>query len=404
VEVAIGALNLLSNLDRVSLYTTHCTHEAVSGNVPELLFPLRPLSKESKDELQNMIMSVKHHGTQRCSPPRPNPYMSDVLIAVAKSLENRNPKHGTTHIMLLSPAVSNVHGVAKTRPDLYIHQINPAVIPIRCYQNPQLAMCNEHCCAKFSAHNLAYYESIPGLVKQIIRYARSEAPLGEATDFDIDIRTKSGCVILQEEGTKDVRRLRPGQIHSFFMRISVDRSQTQELNLDTKDPVMQTCLNSNNMRQDLLNAKALGASKVHLLTVQVMHKDSLDDATSWRYNEAHLCVFKDLGNLCCPPDVSVDLYKRFFFYMMSRLETSDAGTSMKQLESRAETMTSALQKNLERLKKEVDYHVEIIEYENSSRQNLSYFHGPAHVPDPHEWIVARWNATLEKEQQAISTK
>jgi len=352
-------------------------------------------------------MSIKHHGTQKWSPPRPNPSIKDVLIAVAKSLEPRKPKEGNTHFILLSPAVSNIHGIAKTNPGLYLHQINPAVIPIHCYQNPELAMCNEECCARFSAHNSAHYESIPSLIKQIIGYARSEPPVDEATNFHLDIRPRFGCRVVKIEGTTDIRRLRPGQVHTFFVYIRVDRLQTKEIDLDKNDPLMQNYLDQNNRRQDLLNAKAMGASKVHLLAVQVLHQSSLDGELgggAWRYSEAHFLVFKDLGNLYCPPDVSADLYKRFFFYMMSRLATSEAVTAMKQLESQVETMTMTLQKNVERLKKEINYHMEVVDYEHSSRKNLSYCHNPIHVPDPHEWVVARWNATREKEQQAIDTK
>jgi hypothetical protein len=333
--------------------------------------------------------------------------MKDILIGVAKSLESRSPKEGSTHIILLSPAASNVHGVAKTYPGLHLHQINPAVIPIHCYQNPEFAMCNEECCAKFAAHNSAHYESIPGLVKQIIRYARSEPPIDEATNFHLDIRPRFGCSILKIEGTTDIRRLRPGQIHTFFVYIRVDRLQTKEIDLEKNDPLMQNYLDQNNRRQDLLNAKAMGASKVHLLAVQILHQSSLDGKLgggAWRYIESHFLVFKDLGNLYCPMDVSADLYKRFFFYMMSRLATSEAATAMKQLTSQVETMTATLQKNVECLKKEIDYHVEVVDYEQSSRKNLSHCLGPLHVPDPHEWMVARWNATREKEQQAIGTK
>lgn len=392
MDVAIGALEILDDSDRVSLYATHCTHESVSGNVPEVLYPLRPLSKESKDEIRDMILSIRHYGPQKWSPPRPNPSMTDTIIAVAKSLELRKPRDGKIHIMLLSPAVSNVHGVTKTHPGLYIHQVNPAVIPIRCNQNPDTVMCCDTCCAKFAVHNWTHYQSIPGLLEQIIRYARSEPPISEVTDVLVNIRPSSGCQIMKVEGYNFIRRLRPGQTHAFFIRIRVARSETQEIDLEKKDPVLQSCLNENNngLRQELLTANAMGASKVHLLTIQLLNQDSLDDQSIWRFRESNLFVFKELGNLARPADKIVDFYKRLSFYMVSHVETSEANEAIKKLERQVKSKDPTIRKNFERLQKEVGSHKEIARYEKTYRRTLPHYHGPAHVPNAHEWVIARW--------------
>ncbi|KAF2706945.1 hypothetical protein K504DRAFT_470937 [Pleomassaria siparia CBS 279.74] len=390
VDVAVGALNFFNNSDRVSLYATHCTHETVSGTVPELMYPLRQLSKESKDELRDMMLSIGHQGAQKWSPVRPNPSITDVVIAVAKSLDNRNPRTGRTHILLLSPAASNMHSLFKTHPELRVHHVNPAVIPAPGLQRLGAATCSEICCANFALHNSNHYQSVPGVVKQIIRYARSESPVGDVTNVHAEIRTQKGCKVITVEGSKDVRRLRPGQVHSFFIRVRVTSFETQEVDLNKEDPVFQSCLNSNYVRQDLQNAAARGGSKVHLLTVQVTNQTSLHDSTTWQYSEEHLFAIKTLGHLARPLDVSAEVYRRALFFMMSRLDPNEAGEQIQELGGRLPVMDPGLKKNVERLQKEIAYHKEVVEYESNSRQTLSICHGPVHVPNPHEWVITRW--------------
>ncbi|KAF2786460.1 hypothetical protein K505DRAFT_318426 [Melanomma pulvis-pyrius CBS 109.77] len=347
--------------------------------------------KESKDEIRDMMKSIRRYGPQKWNPPRPNPSITDTIVAVAKSLEIREPKDGKLHIMLLSPALGNVHGVTKTHPGLHIHQINPAIIPIRCKQNLDTEMCSDSCCANFTVHNWNHYQPIPGLLNQIIRYARSEPPVSEVTDVLIKFQPSSGCQILKVEGYKFIRRLRPGQTHAVFMHIRVTRSKTQEIDLENKDPVLQSSLSENNgsLRQELLTARAMGASKVHLMTIQLLNQDSMDEESVWRFRESSLFIFKEMGKLARPADKTVDFYKRLAFYVVSHAETNEANEVIKKLERHVKSKDPALKKNFERLRKEVGTHKEIARYEKTCRGTLPRYPGSAYIPAAHDWIVDR---------------
>jgi hypothetical protein len=253
--------------------------------------------------------------------------MSDVVLAVAKSLERDDINLGRTHMILLTPTTNVLHTVSDTVPHLYIHQLSPAVLPYRHSEDLQDRICQEPCCENVFVSNWAHYQTAQSRVKQIVRDSRSEKPIGKITNVHVDIRTKKGCEVIEIEGTPEIGRLRLGQVHSFFVKIRVDASDVQGVTLKSTDPLSNTSL-SDTVRQDLRNAQAVGATNAHLLSVQLVHQNSLQPTNTWSYTEAQLIVHKDLGILAPPLNTAMDLYKRYFFHRFSRLSSTTDPTQM----------------------------------------------------------------------------
>lgn len=124
-------------------------------------------------------------------------------------------KNRPTHLVLLSPTAHVLHDVSKSCPDLYIHQVNPATIPFRRCSDVSEPECDDECCKNVFISNWSHFQSLPGRVKRILKYARSVKPLGEITKVCIDVRARHGCEVIEFLGLKDVASLRLGQVHDL---------------------------------------------------------------------------------------------------------------------------------------------------------------------------------------------
>ncbi|KAF2690073.1 hypothetical protein K458DRAFT_426908 [Lentithecium fluviatile CBS 122367] len=396
-DTVTSALCHLTRGDRVALYTTHCTHGPVSSTVPDMMYPLRPLGHDTDEILRHMNKDIVTCGAQTWDPPRPNPTMSDVVLAVAKSLESKDIERGRTHVVLLTPTSNVLHGISEAFPRLYVHQINPAVLPYLHSDKTQEKLCEERCCKNVFISNWAYYQSLPSRIKQIIRYARSKRPLGVISRWNVEIRPRKGCEVLEYQGSTDIRRLRLGQVHSFFIRVRITRSETQELDLNSKDPILISSLEGYSLHDDLRNAKAVGATNAHLLSVQVLHKHSNLPHACWSYTESPLVVYKELGRLAHPIDMSMELYKRQCFYKLSRLDPDAAKAEIERLAIETSDRYEELKKLVEHMALENCWHKSVSEYETTTRQQLPICPGPICLASaPHEWLVEKWDAKKNK--------
>ena len=188
----------------MALYTTHCTHHDVTGNRPEQMFPIRPICVDAIETIRELAFHLAQSGTQLWDPPRPNPSMTDVILCIARSMQGDHLKAGRTHLIVLSPAAHVVHGVSKFFPDLFIHQINPAVIPYCSGPDFQDSICVDPCCVNVFASNRSKYQSTSGRIKSILKNARSEKPVGKLTDLSLDVRTKAGCELIECRGSTEI--------------------------------------------------------------------------------------------------------------------------------------------------------------------------------------------------------
>lgn len=397
LDLAVAAVHDLTKTDRIALYTTHCTHEIVTGTAPDIWFPLSPADKIGIEIFREMASDVRNLGTQTWKWPRPNPPMSELLIAVAKSLDCKGAKQGRTHIISLSPAVKDLHEVSRPYPLIHVHQINPAVVPFHNDQDPKNKICLDRCCTKVTVDNWGNYQPVADRIRQIVRHSRSEQPLGTVCNVHIDLSRGPGCEVLRYEGTRDITHLRLGQVHTIFAEIKVLRSQTGEMDTKSDDPVRDSMLTANNLRQDLQNAKEMGASKVHLLSVQVMHQSTALPATHWSFFETPLFIVKELGRLTPPTDRALELYKRRFFYAFSHLGAHFTNAEVEALENIVKPeLKEQAKKILDRMMKEVEAHKAIVQYEKTNRQNLPLHVGPIDVPYPHPFLVEKLEARKKK--------
>jgi hypothetical protein len=382
--------------DRLALYTTHCAHNPVSGNKPELHYPIRPFSSDTEDLFAELNANICRCGTQVWEPARPNPSMTDVVLAVAKSLDGQDLKQGRTHIILLSPAAHVLHDVSRSFPDLYIHRINPAALPFR--RDPQLqdTVCFESCCKNVFVSNWTSYQSIPGRVKRILKNARSNRPVGELTSVSIDVRTRDGCELIESFGSKEVLHLRLGEVHTFFVRIRVNRNQTQGVDLDSVNPVFNSSLDVKGLKQELQNAAAVGAMKVHVIDVQLYHHNSIHAVDCWNYNEAPLTLIRELGGLAPPIDTASEVYKREYFHKFIQLTTNQARVEADKLLSDHNEGSSLEICGLQRLANEIKCHEAIRKYERDCRQKLPMCPGPIDMEASHEWLLELWSKKKNK--------
>jgi hypothetical protein len=319
--------------------------------------------------------------------------MTDVVLAVAKSLAEHDLKEGRTHLILLSPAAYVLHNISKSFPDLFIHRINPAILPYRREPESQDTVCFDSCCKNVFVSNWTSYQSVPSRVKRVLKNARSKAPVGELSDISIDIRTRDGCELIESSGSREVAHLRLGQVHTFFVRIRVDRNKAQSVELNSVNPVFNSSLDVKGLRQECQNAIAVGATKVHILDVQVYHRNSIHAVDYWNYTETPLTLIREMGDLAPPPDTAVEVYKRELFYKFTQLTTDQA-----RIEADSSLPATRVQEEmvLDRIAKEIRCHVAIRKYERDHRQKLPLCPGPMDIEASHEWLLELWSKKKNK--------
>ncbi|CAO2655627.1 Nn.00g044300.m01.CDS01 [Neocucurbitaria sp. VM-36] len=405
LDAVNGALYYLGRGDRTALYTTHCTHHAVTGNRPDLHYPLRPFSADSEEIFRNLTSGIAVCGTQVWKPPRPNPSMAEVILGIARSLENQNLKPGRTHVILLSSGAHILHGISRYFPDLCIHHINPATLPCHRDMTLQDNICTYPCCRNVFISNWTSYQSVTGCMKRIIKNARAEKPVGELTNVSIDVRTRHGCELIESCGSKDIPNLRLGQVHTLLVRIRITRAETQGVDLDTDNPVLSSSLDIKGLRQDLKNSIATGAIKVHLFDVQTLHRNSLHAVDCWNYTETPLVVIREMGGLAPPLDTSMEVYKRQYFQKLVQLKTKEAKAEAQNLLSQLDGANGQAKKYIQHITKEIDCHQAIQDYEQSYRQKLPLCPGPITVESaPHDWLMDESNRKKSKRKGVAVVK
>ncbi|KAF2449347.1 hypothetical protein P171DRAFT_506920 [Karstenula rhodostoma CBS 690.94] len=370
LEAATGGLHQLDRGDRVALYTTHCTHGSVASTVPDKLLPLRPVCSGTEEIFRDLTLDIEQYGTQAWNPPRPTPSMSNVILAIAKSLEKETPKHERCHVILLSPAFDVLHTVSDTFPSIHIHQINPAVLPFIPNEEHREMVCHETCCKNVFVSNWTHYQSVPGRIKQIILQARSKGPVGSIKDIHVDLRPKSGCEVLEIDGPTTMSVLRSGQAFCFFAHLRVTPPQTQQLCGSCKDPLLQHSLDATNLRQELYAAEKLDAKLAHLLSVQVFYRSTFSPPGTWSYTEAPLVAVAKLGRLAPPHDFSLDVFKRHAFHVLNKFDNETPKKRVENLAMGIPDEREDMKQVIHCMAKEIHWHQAVLEYEASSRQKL----------------------------------
>ncbi|KAL1594541.1 hypothetical protein SLS60_010301 [Paraconiothyrium brasiliense] len=376
LEAATGALHQLDRGDRVALYTTHCTHGSIASTVPDRLLPLRPVCSDTEEVFRDLTLDIGKYGTQEWIPPRPTPPMTNVILAIAKSLETESPKHQRCHMILLSPVFDALHSVSDTFPNLHVHQINSAVLPFVPNEEDRETECQKTCCKNVFVSNWTHYQSIPGRIKQIILQARSEGPVGRITDIHVDLRPKSGCEVLEIEGPTALGALRSGQAFCILVRLRVSPEDTHELCGSSLDPLLEYSLNATTLRQEMYLADKLGADLAHLLSVQVFHKNTLNAPGTWSYVEAPLVAITKLGRLAPPRNFRVDVHRRRIFHILKKLNNGASKMEVEKLANSMADESEDLKQVIQRMAKEIHWHHAVLEYETSSRQKLPLCNGP----------------------------
>jgi hypothetical protein len=393
-----GALFHMRRGDRLALYTTHCVHNTVNGNKPEVHYPLQSISTDIEEVFQELTAKICRYGTQAWEPTRPNPPMADVVLGVARSLTGQAPKKGRTHLILLSPAAHVLHGVSRTFSKLLIHRINPAALPFR--REPELEdmICFDSCCKNVFVSNWSSYQSVPGRIKRILKNARSKSHAGELTNISVDMRARAGCEIIESLGSKNISHLRLGQIHTIFARVSVTKDKTQGVNLSSFNPVFNSSLDAKGMRQELQNAVTVGAIKAHLFDVQLYHRNSVHPGDVWNYTETPLVCIRELGGLAPPLNSALEVYKRQYFHKFTQLTTDEAMNAAHNLLAVLHPDNEIARKVVACLYKEIACQVKIRKYEQDHRQKLPLCPGPIDIEPPHEWFLDMWSRRKDRRQ------
>jgi hypothetical protein len=322
--------------------------------------------------------------------------MTDVVLGVAKSLDDHNPKSGRTHIILLSPATYALHEVSKTYPDFSIHRINSAALPYRREPELQDTICDEGCCKNVFVSNWSSYQSVPGRIKRILENARFKDPVGELTNVSIDVRARHGCELIDYSGRKDVPQLRLGQVHTLFTRIRIDRNQTRGVDLNSANPVFNSSLNAKGLRQELQNAVALGAIKVHIFDVQMYYQNSINTIDCWNYTEAPFIMARELGGLASPVDATWEVLKRKYFHKFVQLTTDEARSEADSLLAVLDVDNKVARQVVEYILREIKWQEAIRKYEQKYRQALPLCPRPIEIEYPHEWLLDLWNKRKDK--------
>jgi hypothetical protein len=395
-EAVNGALWHLKPGDRLALYTTHCVHTLVSGNKPEVHYPLDTISTDTEEIVQDLTATICRYGTQAWEPVRPNPSMTDVVISVARSLTIQGPRKGRTHLVLLSPAAYVLHDVSKTFPGLSIHRINPAAVPFR--REPELedTVCFESCCTNVFVSNWSSYQSVADRIKRILKNARSKSPVGNLTDISLELRARDGCEIIEYYGRKEVSHLRLGQVHTVFATVRVTKDKTRGVDLDSVNPLFNSSLNTKGVRQEVQNAITVDAIKVHLFDVQLLHQNSLHAADSWNYTETPLITIRELGGLAPPLNTALEVYKRQYFHKFTQLTTDEATNAVAKLLAVLDPHNEIARKAVACLHKEIACQVQTRKYEQDKRQKLPLCPGPIDIEPPHEWYLELWDKRKDR--------
>jgi hypothetical protein len=370
LDAATVGLHQLDRGDRVALYTTHCTHGSVASTVPDRLLPLRSVCSDTEEVFRDLTLDIEKYGTQAWNPPRPTPSMSNVILAITKSLEKESPKHERCHLILLSPVFDFLHAVSDTFPSVRIHQINPAVLPFIRNEKHKGTVCHETCCDNVSVSNWTCYQSIPDRIKQIISQARSERPVGSIEKVHVDLRPKNGCEVLEIDGPTSISTLRSGQAFCFLAHLRVTPAQTQELSGSSRDPLLDHSLDATNLRQELYAAEKLNAKLAHLLSVQVFYKSTLNSSGTWSYIEAPLVAVAKLGRLAPPRDLGFDVFQRRAFHMLHKVGNPVAKKLVENLAMAISDEREDLKQVIQGMAKEIHWYNAVLEYEASSRQKL----------------------------------
>lgn len=398
-----AALYHLGRGDRIALYTTHCTHNVVTGTRPEQYYPIRSFSTDTERDLRLLIADICRHGTQAWQPARPNPSMTEVVLSIAKSFEKEVLKPGRTHLILLSPATYVLHDVSRAFPDLFIHRLNPGVLPYRRKPESEDTVCFRSCCKNVFVSNWNSYQSVPGCIKRLLKNARCKQPVGQITDVSIDIRLREGCELISLTGDKDVSNLRLGQAHSILAHLRVDAARAKAVDLDSANPIFNSSLDIKGLRNDLQNALALEAVKVHLLDVQLFHRNSISAIDCWNYSETPLILTRDLGGLAPPLSVFSEVVIRQCFQRFSRLVVQDAIEDAERVLHQTSTNmpTRAI---VERMAKELRCHQASLQYELDCRQRLPLCAGPIATEISHDWLKDIWEKKKSKRHGMANAK
>ncbi|KAF1956959.1 hypothetical protein CC80DRAFT_51776 [Byssothecium circinans] len=405
LAVVTSVLQYLNRGDRVAVFATHCNHYGlVTGTDPEILYPLSDITQETQKTVQELINDIQDSGVQAWNPPRPNPTMFEVVLAVAKSLECSRSRADRTHVIVLSPIMNVLHGISATFPHLYVHQYNPSVLPY-CYNGlPQNQMCTDACCSNLFAYNYLYHKNPAGTMRQIIRNARSEKPGGSIENMHVDIKPRRGCEVLDYEGSRDLPYLRLGQTYTFFVRLRVSPSATEEVLLDSKDPILNSSLNATFMRQNLRSIKAAGGSMAHLLAVQLLHQSVLSSYETWSFTESQLLVFKDQGRMTTPSNTSVDYFKRRLFYEFSKMGNKKAKEEIEKI-AVSEVNHPDVKKLIRNISTEIARQELIIDYEINVRKNMAPLLGPVGVNPVHQWrLDSREEINRERRRRELAAE
>lgn len=397
LKAVTGTLCHLTRGDKVALYTTHCTHPTMAGTLPDMMYPLRLVDGDTARIFRDLATEIDKCGTQAWDPPRPNPTMADVVIAILKSLGFQDVNYHRTHVVLLSPTMNAMHRLSGTFPSVHVHQINAGSLPYSPGEEQRPRVCPGTCCKNVSITNWTHFQSTSGRIRQIIRYGRCEKPVGEITNVGVDIRMREGCRILEQKGSSDIDCLRAGQIHTLYLRVRVDLVDAQEPDIDSFDAGLDAGSYLDDLKQDLRNCKTLGASKVHVLTVQVTYHNTLHPKGCWNYFESHLLLVKDLGRLSVPNDMAPELYQRLLFSNLCQLGAREAKKELEKLAMSSLYNKLVVRKILEPMAREIYHRMVVLEYEMSSRQKIPSCPGPIDISAaPHEWLIEKWNAKKNK--------
>jgi hypothetical protein len=316
--------------------------------------------------------------------------MTDVILGIARSVQGEHLKAGRTHVIVLSPAAHVMHDVSKFFPDLYIHRINPALIPYRRDPELQDTICLKDCCKNVFASNWSKYQSTSSRIKRVLKNARSAKPIGALTDLSVDIRPRAGCEVLAVLGSKEIPQLFPGQVHTLFVYIRINRAETQSVNLGSEDPIFNSSLDANGLRQELLNCLHVGATKVHLLDVQALHRSTLHETRAWVYTDTPLILTRELGGLAPFLDTSMEFYKRQLFYNLAQLPVDRAKVMAEESLATLPIYHEQANKLLECMSQEIEAHLAIRDYEKKYRQRLPLCPGPTDIEASHRWLHNLW--------------
>lgn len=361
-----------------------------------MLYPIRRFSKDTEAMVRELTATILRSGTQAWDPPRPNPSMVDVVLGIARSLEVERLKAGRTHIIVLSPAAQVLHDVSKYFADLHLHRINPAILPYRRQPEFQDTTCTDTCCSNVFASNWSKYQSTPIRIKRILRDARCTKPVGELTGLSVDVRARTGCEVIEFYGNKEIPQLYLGEVHTLFVKVRVTKGEARSINLDSDNPILNSNLDANGLRQELLNSVHVGATRLHLFDVQVLYRNSIHESQTWNYTESPLILISEMGGLAPPRDPSLEVYRRQYFYHITQAPPNEA-------KAVAESILDALAENNEQAKvlvecmiEELRRHLAIREYEQQCRQRLPLCPGPIEIETSHQWLMELWNDRKNK--------